>query len=696
MRNRILLIFLCFIFIKFGISQDSTSAEYSEMYRTYRKTMEYEQSIGKDTMFYLLLDSFKIALDNYNSVYGFDKDYLDVAVYWGSKYADINPYESIVFFKNNIENAEENRNIKAQAINMHELGSVYFHNQQIEKAIKSYSVTSEIFKELKDWHAYAYSIIDIANVYFYNEQFNIAAEHYDRAFEVMESKFENKDNFIYGASLCYRNKGAIHFKQKNYEKALENYRKALMYKKQSKKESQYSIEYQNIANTFEYINKDSAYYYYNLAVETDEKFMLVNETFYSYLRFGLFFLRNKDYSNAEKYFRKSLELAKKNNLSAKFARSTESFGDMFYEQQKYDSAIYYYEIAYQITYENNTLLRNKNISTRLYNIYQTLEMPEKQLKYLKRAYDIEKQKNLSSVSKMQVQYEFSERLREREQAEHKEKRLSLMIIGISLIAFLLGTIAFIVFWQRRRLKHINTILEEKSIQIEKQAASLEKANEELKRLDQFKDELTSVIVHDLKNPAGAIIGLLDIVKNKDEIHEIMEKSAKQILDLVHNILDVQKYENVEMKLTTSQVNVKELVDHVLNQHKYVSIEKKLIIKNNIPDKLILTIDKDIVERIITNLLSNAIKFTHKNGVIEYGYNKEKNFLYIKDNGYGIDKEHQKIIFDRFSQVIAKRSGKVISTGLGLTFCKMAVEAHGGRIWVESEPGKGSTFYFTFS
>ncbi|RLD73320.1 MAG: hypothetical protein DRJ10_17955 [Bacteroidetes bacterium] len=138
---------------------------------------------------------------------------------------------------------------------------------------------------------------------------------------------------------------------------------------------------------------------------------------------------------------------------------------------------------------------------------------------------------------------------------------------------------------------------------------------------------------------------------------------------------------------------------VILQVEYLAFYKNIKIINNIGQDVFLKIDEEITERIFINLLTNSIKFTPENGTITIDAKSDKKypdfiFIEVSDNGIGIRFEKIDVIFDKFIQIDTRKSGNVNSTGLGLTFCKMAVEAHGGRISVKSEPNKKTTFTFT--
>ena len=220
-------------------------------------------------------------------------------------------------------------------------------------------------------------------------------------------------------------------------------------------------------------------------------------------------------------------------------------------------------------------------------------------------------------------------------------------------------------------------------------ASLQEANEELQSLNEFKEAMAGMVVHDLKNPLNAIINLTEQVTIKE--------AGKQMLDLVTNILDIQKLETAQINLTQAGVNLRMLAHQALNQVSYLIEAKDLHIQNRCTATYWVNIDEEVIQRVLTNLLTNAIKYTPEGGNISIEASLQKQRLikvWVKDNGIGIPQDKQEMIFDKFGQVEARQSGVARASGLGLTFCKLAVEAHGGTIGVRSLPGQGAEFWFT--
>ena len=159
--------------------------------------------------------------------------------------------------------------------------------------------------------------------------------------------------------------------------------------------------------------------------------------------------------------------------------------------------------------------------------------------------------------------------------------------------------------------------------------------------------------------------------------------------MVLNILDVQKLEDAKMKIEFVDFSINSCLFDALNQVKLLYERKSITVENSIPNNLTVKGDAEIVQRVFINLLTNAIKYTPNNGIICFtypqGFQNLEGFVrvQISDNGQGITSDKLNSVFDKFVQIDAKKSGGIRSTGIGLTFCKLAVEAHGGQIGVES-------------
>jgi two-component system sensor histidine kinase/response regulator len=234
-------------------------------------------------------------------------------------------------------------------------------------------------------------------------------------------------------------------------------------------------------------------------------------------------------------------------------------------------------------------------------------------------------------------------------------------------------------------------------------------NEKLKALEGFREGLTHMIIHDLNNPLAAILGNLEIIKlDSENLSETQLDRMEKCLNyceytrqLIKSILDVHRMEEGKLQPVKELTNLTEMLAGLMEQFiARAGMDHISLTFSNSGEPPAVMIDPNLIIRVIANLLSNAIRHTPEGGEIEVttGFLAEKNSIAfsVKDNGNGLAPEYHEKIFDKFEQVDLKKSGASVGIGgLGLTFCKMAVEAHGGEIWVESEGnGKGCTFCFT--
>ena len=243
-------------------------------------------------------------------------------------------------------------------------------------------------------------------------------------------------------------------------------------------------------------------------------------------------------------------------------------------------------------------------------------------------------------------------------------------------------------------------------EIEDVARNFEKMAEDLKKLETMKEDLTKMVVHDLKSPLSGIMGGLDyldsglmgsLTSDQAGIVRLAKKSSENMLALIQNILDIAKMEAGKLELRKEKISIAELLSNKQREFgAQANNEEKeffLDMDESLPE---IEVEKNIIERVINNLISNAIKHTSSKGKIRLSANKANEFVRISvsDDGPGVPEGFEEKIFEKFVQIEKNKSGLRTGAGLGLTFCKMAVEAHGGKIWVESELDSGSSFIFT--
>jgi signal transduction histidine kinase len=235
---------------------------------------------------------------------------------------------------------------------------------------------------------------------------------------------------------------------------------------------------------------------------------------------------------------------------------------------------------------------------------------------------------------------------------------------------------------------------------------LQESYRRLQELEKLRDDLTHMIIHDLRTPLTSVISGMQTMEvmgelNEDqrELMDIAIAGGETLLGMINDLLDVEQMESGSMQLHYAELTATALVASAISQVAQLAGSYKLTLVRQIAANLPpFQGDESKLCRTLVNLLGNAIKFTPAGGtvtvMVRYGNDGRSLVFSVSDTGEGIPNEAFERIFEKFGQVESRQRGRKISTGLGLTFCKLAVEAHGGSIGVESEPGQGSTFHFT--
>jgi len=291
------------------------------------------------------------------------------------------------------------------------------------------------------------------------------------------------------------------------------------------------------------------------------------------------------------------------------------------------------------------------------------------------------------------------------QNEEKEKRATELIIANKELAFQndeKGKRAAELILANKELVFQN---EEK----EKRAAELVIAKEHAEQSDRLKSAFLANMSHEIRTPMNGILGFASILKEADlsgeeqrEFLELMEQSGVRMLNIINDIIDISKIESGLMEVHLKESNINEQIDYIHTFFKPEMDKKRIqfFSKKSLTGKeAVIITDREKLYAILTNLVKNAIKYTDE-GSIEFGYNLKTESqttvleFFIRDTGIGIPKHRQEPIFERFIQAdIANKMARQ-GAGLGLSISKAFVKLLGGKIWVSSEVGKGTTFYFT--
>ncbi|MFQ5713561.1 MAG: PAS domain-containing sensor histidine kinase [Candidatus Scalinduaceae bacterium] len=252
----------------------------------------------------------------------------------------------------------------------------------------------------------------------------------------------------------------------------------------------------------------------------------------------------------------------------------------------------------------------------------------------------------------------------------------------------------------------NQAREELEKKVEERTRELVTLNKHLKKASSAKSEFLANMSHELRTPLNSVIGFADVLQS-ERVGKLTEKQAryitnilvggKDLLSLINDILDLSKIEAGKLELVSSEFSFPKLIEGIKTILKELAFRLKITIESHIvPEISVLKADERKIKQIMYNLLSNAIKFTPEGGKVDVraDIKDEELRVSVVDTGIGIKEEDMDKLFETFRQIESEYTQKHGGTGLGLVLTKELVELHGGKIWVESEFGKGSTFIFT--
>jgi signal transduction histidine kinase len=234
---------------------------------------------------------------------------------------------------------------------------------------------------------------------------------------------------------------------------------------------------------------------------------------------------------------------------------------------------------------------------------------------------------------------------------------------------------------------------------------IKEKSRELEIANKHKSQFLANMSHELRTPLNAILSYTELILDNiygevpekiQDVLERLEKNGRHLLGLINDVLDLSKIEAGQLTLAVNDYSMGEVVQTVITSVEALAAEKKLELKSSVPrDLKVARGDEQRIAQVLLNLLGNAIKFTDRGEVrVEVTVSDETFLVSVADTGPGIPEADQEIIFEEFKQADGSSTREKGGSGLGLSIVKKIVKMHGGRIWVESEPGKGSTFRFT--
>jgi signal transduction histidine kinase len=465
-------------------------------------------------------------------------------------------------------------------------------------------------------------------------------------------------------------------------------------------------------------NFDEAIKFHKLSLESREK--LKDSAFIAKAlqNLGIDFLEKGSYAEARNYFKKmdpeQLKIQSRYSNSYRLILIGKTFDG---ENNTYE-AINYYKQGFQLAYYFN-LYDEMGMATKLlsqicskmkdyktalvyFTIYKTAEDSLNSINL------VEEFKQLEMKVVFDQKYKYLE-YKMQQDIDNQELKLRWNRILIFIfLAFLILLIVFIVILKRNfnTIARKNKLLLLQKQDIENQNEAIIKQRDELAIVNATKDKFFSIIAHDLRGPIGNFLNFTNMIIDyyREEINEklmkfllVVNASAQQTSALLENLLTWAQSQQGSVVFNPNTFNLYKIVENNISLLLVRADDKNISIRNSLPNELICEIDYYMIDTVVRNLLSNAIKFTSQNGYIEFSGILSAGSITIKisDSGIGLNQTE----IDQLFRIDIKHKSKdgtngEKGTGLGLILCKEFIEKHGGKIWAESELGKGSQFIFT--
>ena len=598
------------------------------------------------------------------------------------------------------ESIDDKEAISAVWTNM---GLLYESQGDYPRALDYALRALRIDEDLKKKDVIANSLSNIGTLYYHQKEYTTALHYYERSKGFINAATDPE----LVSEICY-GIGRIYKDRTNFDQALRSFDTALVIARINSNDRLIGIITLDIGSTHLLRGEiASAREYLQEALSVQQKRQDKAGIAEAMAVFGRYYLLRAELPKAEEYCMASLRLADELGLKETQMEVCRYLAELYKQQGQLKKALEYKE-------------RELACRDSLVSAERSKEIGRLEMRYQLEQKDTENQLLL----------------RDRALREANESRSQLLLIALSVV-LLLSLGITLVLWQfgnkqrhinaelqrhqnlveeqARKIEMVNTELQERNIllldankelqsaytQIHHQSKSLQEQNLALEQLGNEKNEIVAIVAHDLKNPIIAIRGLSELMDEElaggeqaKELNAQISQTAERMLGLVKNVLDMNRLESGAIQMKIVAFDVKPLAENVLSTFTEQAAAKAITLHfQDALHNILVLADEQAVMQVIENLISNALKYS------PYG---KKVFVCLKavdayvrievrDEGPGISQDDMKKLFGKFVRLSARPTGGEHSTGLGLSIVKKMVEAMNGRVWCESEVGKGATF-----
>lgn len=593
------------------------------------------------------------------------------------------------------------------------VGRTYTEMHNSPKALEYINFAKENYEKLNHLPGIAGVNKEMGNIYYDLMDFNCALEYYINSFLIYEKISDTR-----GMASNNNNIGSVYWKLGKNDLALEYHLKALnLYQKIPEDKLGNASTLNNIGIT--YHNKgdlSKALEYYNQVLEIYLEIKSESGLAVVYHNIGMLYTQMKEYDKALKSYFKSVDINKKRKSDFSLANNYNNIGELYLLKKEYSTAIETLKKSISLASKINArevLMENYLFQSRTYsemnNFPKALALHKLYTLYKDSIFNLD---NQNKIIELQVRFEAEAKskeidllLKDNQLQENKLERQRNERYFFLVLTLLIIILVFFVHNRYRLKLKLNSSLIEKNKQLEEINTRLNLSEQNLLKINATKDKFFSIIAHDLKNPFNALLSFSSMLHEnlkafkKAEIRayvEIIHKATNNLFRLLENLLQWSFSQTGKIEYRPEIIDLNNLVNNILQIMSIQADKKGINIVNLLPDSFNAYGDNNLISTVIRNLISNAVKFTRENGEIRIeGIIKTNEIeIAIVDNGIGINHIDISKLFRLDCNVTTIGTSEEKGTGLGLILCKEFVEKNGGRIWVESEIEKGSTFKFT--
>lgn len=544
------------------------------------------------------------------------------------------------------------------------LGDDYLALGEYDEAYDYFTRSYKISRAINDSVLATIAIHNVGRVFKELGQYDIALDHL-----VLSSRMSEQAEDIEGKAYTLNEIGDLYLRKGEYDSAEVTLLKSLQVTRDLKVNILEPEVVSRLARL--YLRQgdfDKSFAYYDtlemLHQKTQNEFGLAE----SQLGKGKLQLRQKNYEAASNLIIESLNIAKRIDAKTLEIDCLRTLSELYEKRGDYKNALDYTRQAEAM----QDSLFSQDMVQKIFQDQLQFETENKDLM-------------IAALSEQQA--------RQATEIKRQSFLKNIMVVVVALTVILL----FTVYRSGQRRIRINKLLLEHQNEMKKRSLELE-------QLNQVKDKFFSVISHDLRSPINALSGILDLMaKDQIKVEELPKLTQELRLqfnhtkNLINNLLDWTLLQMDKLRIQPVKIALREVVEDNFKLLSSLHI-KEISLTNLVPKDTFAYADLNMISLVLRNLILNGMKFTEAGGEIKVAAeNKDHELLVsVTDNGVGISPEVQKILFEKTSGYSTRGTANEKGTGLGLILCKEFVERNGGKIWLTSEEGKGSTFYFTVS